>query len=105
MSNYWVFVGTSTNGASEGIYRFPFNAEAGTIGEVTLAAEAANPTFLAIHSGGDRLYAVNAVAGFQGERTGAVSAFALDRRSGGLSLLSQQPSAGAGPCHLVVDRA
>jgi 6-phosphogluconolactonase len=33
-----------------------------------------------------------------------VSAFAIDPKTGDLVLLNQQPSEGAGPCHLVVDR-
>src|SRR5206468_477978 len=50
-------------------------------------------------------YAVNAVSEFQGQRSGAVSAFALDAASGELSLLNQQPSGGAGPCHVTLDAA
>lgn len=104
MTTQWVFVGTSTAGGSQGIYRFRFDPETGGVEGFCLAAEAANPTFLAIHPNGRFLYAVNAVADFRGERTGAVSAFALDAATGELKLLNQQPSAGPGPCHLVVDR-
>lgn len=104
MAAYWVFVGTSTGEGSRGIYRFRFDDTTGSVEDFTLAAEAANPTFLAIHPNGQRLYAVNAIADFRGERTGAVSAFALDARTGALTLLNQQPSGGTGPCHLVVDR-
>jgi 6-phosphogluconolactonase len=105
MAKHWVYVGTSTAGESKGIYRFAFDPETGAAGAPELAAEAANPTFLAIHPAGRFLYAVNAVGDFQGGKTGAVSAFVLDARSGALGLLNQQPSGGAGPCHLVVDAA
>jgi len=101
---HWVYVGTSTGGKSEGIYRFRFDAETGAASDVALAAEAANPSFVALHPGGRLLYAVNAVSDFQGQRSGAVSAYALDPETGALTLLNQQPSGGAGPCHLVVDR-
>jgi 6-phosphogluconolactonase len=40
---------------------------------------------------------------FQGKRAGAVSAFKLDAKTGKLTLLSQQPSGGVGPCHLSLD--
>lgn len=105
MSSYWVFVGTSTGGASKGIYRFRFDPETGKAGEMALAAEAANPSFLTIHPGGGFLYAVNAISDYQGEKTGAVAAYALDADSGELTLLNRQPSGGAGPCHVTVDSA
>lgn len=102
MSKLWIFVGTS-GGESKGIYRFSFDPEAGMAGPLELAAETANPSFLALHPDGAHLYAVSAIADFGGERTGAVSAYALDAASGALKLLNRQPSAGPGPCHLVVD--
>jgi 6-phosphogluconolactonase len=103
MEKLWVYVGTSTGGKSKGIYRFPFDPATGTAGEVALAAETAQPSFLAIHPNRQFLYAVNAISDFKGQKTGAVSAFALDRQSGELRFLNQQPSGGAGPCHIVVD--
>jgi 6-phosphogluconolactonase len=103
MEPVWVYVGTSTGGKSQGIYRFPFDPATGAAGAVELAAESANPTFLAIHPDRRLLYAVNALSEFQGERTGAVSAFAMDPKTGELRLLNQQPSGGTGPCHVIVD--
>jgi 6-phosphogluconolactonase len=103
MAKLWVYVGTSENERGRGIYRFPFDPTTGEAGPVELAAEAARPTFLAIHPNRQFLYAVNAIGEFQGQRTGAVSAFALDVKNGEVRLLNQQPSGGTGPCHLVVD--
>jgi 6-phosphogluconolactonase len=104
MAKLWVYVGTSENAAGRGIYRFPFDTSTGKAEAVELAAEAARPTFLAIHPSQRFLYAVNAVGEFQGQKTGAVSAFALDGKTGELRLLNEQPSGGAGPSHVVVDR-
>src|SRR5712691_9361211 len=103
MEKLWVYVGTSTGGKSKGIYRFPFDPATGSAGPVALAAETAQPSFLAIHPNRQFLYAVNAVSDFQGQKTGAVSAFAMDAKTGELRLLNQQPSGGAGPCHVFVD--
>jgi 6-phosphogluconolactonase len=75
------------------------------MGAPGLAAEAANPTFLAIHPRGHTLYAVNAIDNFQGEHSGALSAFRLDAKTGALTLLNQQRSGGIGPCHVSVNRA
>ena len=104
MAKLWVYVGTSENAVGRGIYRFPFDTVTGKAGAVELAAEAARPTFLAIHPSQRFLYAVNAIGEFQGQKTGAVSAFALDGKTGELRLLNQQSSGGAGPSHVVVDR-
>ncbi len=41
---------------------------------------------------------------FGGQTTGAVSAFAIDRRPGLLKPLNEQSSEGTGPAHLTVDR-
>ncbi len=97
------YVGTYTDGKSEGIYRFTFDPVSGEATEPTLAAEAVNPSFLALHPNGRFLYAVGEMGDFRGEKTGALSAFAIDPASGDLRLLNQQPSRGSGPCHLVVD--
>jgi 6-phosphogluconolactonase len=105
MDKVWAYVGTSTGAKSKGIYRFQFDPATGTAAEVVLAAESPGPSFLAIHPNRHFLYAVNGVSEFQGQPTGAVSAFAMDTKTGELRLLNQQSSGGSGPCHLVVDAA
>jgi 6-phosphogluconolactonase len=97
------YVGTYTGGESRGIYRFTLDPVSGEASDPVLAAEAENPSFLALHPSGRFLYAVGEMDDFQGEKTGAVSAFAVDPVTGDIRLLNQQPSKGAGPCHLVVD--
>ncbi len=92
------YAGTYTGGGSRGIYRFALDGESGALTDPILAAETENPSFLTFHPSGGVLYAVNEVA------RGAVSAFRVDPATGNLALLNQQPSAGADPCHLVVDR-
>lgn len=101
----WVFFGTYTGGNSKGIYRARIDLSSGALSDLQLAAEVENPSFLALHPNGKFLYAAGEVSKFKGEAGGAVSAFALDRKTGKLTLLNQQSSRGAGPCHLVVDRA
>jgi 6-phosphogluconolactonase len=98
------YVGTYTDGDSQGIYTFEFDASSGKAGDVQLAVEVTNPSFLAIRPDGEYLYAVNEVASSDGKSGGAVAAFRIDRRSGRLELLNQASTVGAGPCHLVVDK-
>jgi 6-phosphogluconolactonase len=97
-----VYVGTYTK-ASKGIYAWRLNTATGQLQPLGLAAETTNPTFLAVHPSRRFLYAVSEVSSFQGQKSGAVSAFAIDPKSGKLSFLNQAPSRGAGPCHLTVD--
>jgi 6-phosphogluconolactonase len=98
-----VYIGTYTRSGSRGIYRLQLNPDTGALTEPVLAAEAVNPSFLALHPTRRFLYAVGEMEEFGGKKSGAVSAFAVDERSGDLTLLNQRPSGGRGPCHLVVD--
>lgn len=100
-----LFIGTYTGAKSRGIYRAVFDPARGQISSPEVAAETPNPTFVALHPSGRRLYAVSEIGDFQGARSGALAAFDLNPRSGELSLLNRQPTRGAGPCHLVTDRA
>src|SRR2546425_3387654 len=60
----------------------------------------ANPSFLAIHPNKRVLYAVKEL-----EQTGMVSAFAIERATGVLTRLNEQPSGGGEPCYVSVDRS
>jgi 6-phosphogluconolactonase len=100
-----VYVGTYTGSGSKGIYRLDLDPATGALSEPRLAAETVSPSFLAIHPTGRFLYAVGEVDVFDGQKGGGVAAFALDPKTGNLTSLNARPSGGAGPCHLVVDRA
>jgi 6-phosphogluconolactonase len=99
-----VYVGTYTGAKSKGIYAFRLNLAKGSLTPAGLAAETTSPSFLALDPTGHFLYAANEVSTFNGKPGGAVSAFSIDRTSGKLTLLNQQTSGGAGPCHLFVDK-
>jgi 6-phosphogluconolactonase len=101
----WVYAGTYTGGKSKGIYRLELDLASGKLSAATLAGKAVNPSFLAIHPSGRFLYSVDEISNFHGARVGALSAFAIDPKTGNLTLLNQQSSGGAGPCHVTVDRA
>jgi 6-phosphogluconolactonase len=99
-----LYIGTYTNRGSRGIYRAMLDVDTGALSEVQLAAESAQPSFLAISPNRRFLYAVNELGEYEGAPGGAVSAYAIVRRTGDLRILNQQPTRGAHPCHLVVDR-
>lgn len=101
-ADYITYFGTGGS-KSKGIYFSRFDPSTGKLGEPQLAAEARNPSFLAVHPNLKYLYAVGETGG-RG-RSGAVSAFSMDRKSGKLTLINTVSSGGAGPCHLVVDKS
>jgi 6-phosphogluconolactonase len=98
-----VYVGTYTTGKSEGIYLYRLNLTSGELKHVATTRGVVNPSFLALAPSRRYLYAVNEVQEFAGKKSGAVSAFAVDQRTGELRLLNQQPSLGADPCYVDVD--
>ncbi len=100
---YWVYIGAYTGGKSDskGIYRFDLDAATGQLTNKALAAESASPSYLAIAPSGKFLYSVNEVPN---QKAGAISAFALDPKTGDLKYLNQESSVGSGPCHLIVDK-
>ena len=100
----WAFIGTYTSPKSKGIYRFEFDTSTGKLTGPELAAETKDPSFLAIHPTLKFLYAVGE-GGLPGQKGGAVSAFALDTKTGELKPLNQHSSVGSGPCYIVIDRA
>ena len=99
------YVGTYTNKtSSKGIYAFRFDPQKGQLSALGVAAETADPSFLAVHPNGKFLYAVNEVGNFNGGVGGAVSAFSVDAKTGALKFLNQVPTRGAGPCHISLDK-
>ncbi len=100
-----VYVGTYTGPKSKGIYRYQLDLATGAMTPVGEPTESPNPSFLALAPNHRFLYAANEVGEFEGKKTGAVTAFAIDPATGALTQLNQQSSEGSGPCHLVVDEA
>ena len=109
-----VFIGTYTRGwacppgakntaacTSKGIYRAVFDPGSGALSQLAVAAESDNPSYLAVSADGKFLYAVNEVGDFNGEKEGAVSAFAIEP-TGKLRLINQLSSHGADPCHVSI---
>jgi 6-phosphogluconolactonase len=95
-----LFVGTYT----ESIYLVRMDRRSGELLQVGSVNAGANPSFLAIHPNGRVLYAVNELEQYKGRAAGAVSAFAIDRATGALTRLNEQPSEGGAPCFVSVDR-
>lgn len=101
--DYFAYIGTFTNQKSKGIYAWRFHPATGQLTPAGLVAETASPSFLAVHPNQRFLYSVNEVSDYQGQKSGSVSAFSIDRTTGRLTLLNTVSSRGPGPCHLALD--
>jgi 6-phosphogluconolactonase len=99
-----LYVGTYTSGESKGIYRLHLDLATGALTPAGDPTETVSPSFLAFHPSKRFLYAVNETGDSPTDKTGAVSAFAIDARTGALTFLNQQPSGGAAPCHVTIDK-
>ncbi|HJS52053.1 MAG TPA: lactonase family protein, partial [Pyrinomonadaceae bacterium] len=99
-----LYVGTYTAepSKSEGIYLFRFDGRNGRITAHKVVSGVEEPSFLAIDRRRRFLYAVNETLDYQGQKSGAVSAFAIDQSTGSLSFLNKQPSMGGAPCHISI---
>jgi 6-phosphogluconolactonase len=108
-SKYLLFVGTYTEKESRGIYAYRFDAASSELTPLGIAAEASNPSFLAIDPSHRFLYAVNEVQKYKDANSGVVSAFAIDRQKGDrqtgkVQLLNAVASRGADPCYIAFDK-
>ncbi len=100
---FLVYFGTYTNVSSQGIYVSRLDADTGKLSAPELAAAIGNPCFVNLSPDGKFLYSANGIRNFNGRIGGSVAAFAIDKKSGQLSLLNEKTSAGDGPCHVSVD--
>ncbi len=94
---YTLFVGTYTDGDSEGIYRYTFNTVTGKLTDKALAATGNNPSFLKIAPNKEYVYAVNETDTYE-DGSGAVTAYKID--DGTLVAFDTVSSFGAHPCHI-----
>lgn len=110
--NALVFIGTYTEpsykGKGEGIYSYTLSLKTGRL-ELLGKTQAKNPAYIALDPEARHLYCVNELREYEGQPSGAVSAFSIRRRALGkaptLELLNTRASMGADPCHIVVDAA
>jgi len=105
-TKYLVYIGTYTQEGSEskGIYGYRFDSNTAGLVPMGLAAESINPSFLAVHPNHRFIYAVNEISNYNGQKSGAVSAFAIDRATGKLTLLNQVATRGGDPCYISLDK-
>lgn len=100
---YFVYIGTYTRSTSKGIYGFRFSPSTGKMTPLGLVAPIPSPSFLAVHPNQRFLYSTNERE-YEEKMGNKVSAFAIDPKSGQLTLLNRVASQGDGPVHDTVDK-
>ena len=97
---YRTYVGTYTAKTnSKGIYEFEFDPATGKMSAAQVAGQTTDPSWVVVHPNGKFLYSVNETG-----KASSVSAFAIERKSGKLTLLNQLPALGEDPCYLSFDK-
>lgn len=99
-SEYYLFVGTYTEGDSEGIYLYKFDSDNGSVDSVGVTSGVENPSYLTISPDHANLYAVNEMAD---SAEASVSAFTFDKETEELTFLNKQSSFGGAPCYVSID--
>ena len=87
-----LLVGTQTGETSKGIYAYTFDSVTGDLKQIGLAAEANNPTFLALSPKGDLVFVANERDQYEGKDSGAVSSYTLDRKAAKLIKINEVAS-------------
>mgnify|MGYP000847681046 CR=1 FL=1 len=96
-----VYIGTYTStGKSEGIYVHKFDSETGKLTPFQTIKNVLEPSFLTIEKDRKYLFAVNELLEYEGKKSGSVSAFAIDQKTGNLQFLNKQSSLGEAPCFI-----
>ena len=87
-------------GNGQGIHVFRVDRATGALTPASVFPSPVSPSFVAFNAAGTRLYSTNATDVVEPGESGTVSAFAVDRTDGHLTLLNTVPSGGKGPTHL-----
>jgi 6-phosphogluconolactonase len=102
---FMVYVGTYAKGDADNLYGYRLNALTGELSLAFSVKGVPNASFLALDAQRRYLYAVNETGEFQGAKSGAVSAYAIDPKTGSLTFLNQHPSLGGYPCYIALAKA
>ena len=100
-----LYVGTYAKPEEESIFLYKLNLSTGALTRVGATKAGENPSYLTLDAKHQYLYAVNETTDFQGKASGAVSAFAVDQKTGALTFLNQQSTQGSAPCYISLDKA
>ncbi|MGF1584997.1 MAG: lactonase family protein [Bacteroidales bacterium] len=102
MTSIRFYIGSYSSAEEPGIYLYDYDISTGEFTMIQEVEGHKNPSFLALDPLAGHLYAVNEINDFNGDNSGSVSAFSIDKKTGMLSFINRQSSIGAHPCHISV---
>ena len=90
------------NGKGEGIYLVNIDDVTGALSGLKLVAKDRSPAWLVLSADHKFLYTVNEIDSYGSNKSGSVTAYAVDAKSGALRKLNTVDSGGAGPCFISI---
>ncbi|WP_198172499.1 lactonase family protein [Hymenobacter ginkgonis] len=100
-----VYIGTNiADPQQNSIYLYHLSPATGELLPLGAMKGGASPTYLTMDAAHRHLYAVSETQTYMGAPGGGVSTLAIDPHNGTLAMLNQQPSTGASPCYISLDR-
>ncbi len=94
-----LYVGTYTEGTTDGIYIYLFNDQTGKLKDLKIPVVSNNPSFLTISSDKKFLYSVSEVDVPERNHSGSVSAYRIEK-NGKLNFINEVLTNGPYPCHV-----
>ncbi len=98
-NNFSFFVGTYTNGGSDGIYKYLLKAD-GSLKIIGLAAKSNNPSFLAMSWDTKYILAISEAP--NDEKTGTIESYLISGDK--LKRISQRITGGSSPCFVAINK-
>jgi 6-phosphogluconolactonase len=99
----WVFFGTQVDMPGRGFTIARFDSQTGMLSFPQFLIQAAAPGYFTFDSSGSHLYTANSIYTFNGQASGAVSAYSVDATTGHLTLLNEVPSTSTNPAFVSLD--
>ena len=90
------------NGKGEGIYLVNIDDATGALSGLKLVAKDKSPAWFTLSADHKFLYTVNEIDSYGPGKSGSVTAYAVDTKSGALKKLNTVDSGGAGPCFISI---
>jgi 6-phosphogluconolactonase (cycloisomerase 2 family) len=90
------------NGKGEGIYLVNVDDVTGALSGLKLVAKDRSPAWFVLSADHKFLYTVNEIDAYGPSKSGSVTAYAVDAKSGALRKLNTVDSGGAGPCFISI---
>jgi 6-phosphogluconolactonase len=97
-ADMFVYFGTHVSGSGKGFSIAHFDTDTGALTTPKFDLDAVAPAFFVIHPDGRHLYTCNS------GRPGGVSAYAIEPKTGHLTLLNSQPAGGADTSYISLDK-